>query len=174
MLFTFSLDDIVDLRLASHCVFDGQFRGVVVVLVNLRIVGRFPVDENAADDDVFIGLVFRDHAFGNAVNDCTSDCRLCRAEHLHGLLGAFDRHFRDHDRSRFANQVRRDDGEQARVAGTLCRECVGKSHAHWTVLIANEQIDVGDFIAVANEAFADKHGHVCLAWREGKYLLGMV
>src|SRR5262245_24102122 len=37
-------------RLALHRAGDGQLGGVVVVLVDLRVVLGFPVDEHAADD----------------------------------------------------------------------------------------------------------------------------
>ena len=50
--------DLVDLRLVLHGPLDGQLGGVVVVLVDLGVVLGFPVDEDAADDDEVVGLVF--------------------------------------------------------------------------------------------------------------------
>src|SRR5436190_21626478 len=47
--------DLVDLGEALHGVLDGHLGGLVVVLVDLGVVLRVPVDEHPADDHVLFG-----------------------------------------------------------------------------------------------------------------------
>src|SRR5262245_13426015 len=61
----FAGNDFVDRRLAPHRVLDRVLRGRVVVVVDLLVVRRFPVDENAADADKIFGLLLRDYALGH-------------------------------------------------------------------------------------------------------------
>lgn len=152
-------DDLVDLRLIAHGTLDGQFRGFVVVLVDLAVVGRVPVNEHAADDHILVGLVLGNDPCRDAVGHSASHGRLSRPEHLNRLLGAFDRHLGDHHRRRLANQVRRDDRQQARVAGALVGQRIGKCRADRAILVADEQVDVRYFVAIANQCFANVHSH---------------
>ena len=43
---------------------------------------------------------------------------------------------------------------------------VGKRHAYRAVLFANQQINVGDFISLADQRFTDVHRHGSLSWGE--------
>lgn len=138
MPFALPLDDLVDLRLARHGVLDRGLRRVVVELVNLFVVGRFPVDEDAADDHIVVGLLLGNHPVRHAVDDRTSDGLLGRAEHLHRLLRALDRDLRDHHGRGFADQIRRNHGQQATVAGALIRERAGERDADRAGLVADQ------------------------------------
>jgi serine/threonine-protein kinase len=151
--------NLVDFRLVFHGSLDGELGGLVVVLVNLAVVLGLPVDEHAADDDQVIDLGLADGPLRDAVGDGLGHGRLSRAEHLHRLGRALDRHLGDEDRGRLAQQVRRQHGQQVRVPLFLVRQRRGESRAHGAVLRANQQINVGDLVAFANQRLADEHGH---------------
>jgi hypothetical protein len=65
---------------------NGLLGGLVVVVVDLLVVARFPVDEHADHDAVVVGLVARNHAALDRVDHGAGHGGLRRAEHLHGLL----------------------------------------------------------------------------------------
>jgi hypothetical protein len=58
------------------------------------------------------GLILRNDSLGHAIGNGHCDRMLSGAEHLHGLLGAFDRHFVEQNGRGLAHQVWRDQGEQ--------------------------------------------------------------
>ena len=43
------------------------------------------------------------------------------------------------------------------MARGLIGQGIGERHANWPVFRPDEQIDVGNFIAIADQTFADKH-----------------
>src|SRR5262249_4478614 len=129
--------------------------------------GRVPVDEHTTDDHVLLGLVLGDDAGGDRVDDGAGDGRLGRAEHLDGLLGPLDGHLGDHDRGRLANDVRADDGQETGVPGRLVGPGVGERGPDGAVLVADQEVDVGDFVAVADQGFTDEHGHGETPWVSG-------
>ena len=117
---------------------------------------------------------------GDAVGHGLGDGVLGGAEHLHGLLHALDRHLGDQHRRRLGDQVRGQHGQQVGVPGRLVRQGVGEGDADRAVLLADQEVDVGDLVALADQCFADVHedvaGHavavlpgcvVCLNRRNG-------
>src|SRR5262249_53265299 len=76
-----------------------------------------------------------------------------------GLLRALDRDLGDEDGGGLYGQVGREDGEEIRVALALAGESVGKGVADGAVFAADQEVDVSDFVAFADEGFADVHGH---------------
>ena len=109
-----------------------------------------------ADEDV-VGLVDRDHALGDRIRNGLGDAMLRRAEHLHGLLGALDRHLVEQDRVGLAQQVRRDDREQRREAVLVVDERVGEGELGRRAARTHDQVDMRDFVAVADQRLADQH-----------------
>ena len=45
----------------------------------------------------------------------------------------------------------------------LVGQGVGERDADRAVLVADQQVDVGDLVAVADQGFADEHGHECVS-----------
>jgi hypothetical protein len=45
------------------------------------------------------------------------------------------------------------------VAGALTRQGVGESRSHRTILAADQQVDMSDFIPFADQGFPDEHRH---------------
>ena len=70
------------------------------------------MDENADADEEIVGLVLGNDSLGHAIGHCHGDGMLSRAEHLHGLLGALDRHFVEQNGRGLGQQVWRHDREQ--------------------------------------------------------------
>src|SRR5436190_2214978 len=62
-------EDFVDLRFALHGPLNRQLGGLVVVLVDFRVILGLPVDEHAADDHQVFRLALGYDALGNAVGD---------------------------------------------------------------------------------------------------------
>src|SRR5437763_1761652 len=79
------LENFIDFRFAAHGPLDGELGGLVVVLVNLFFAFRFPVDENAADDNEIFGLVLGNDACGDTVGYGLGYRLLRRPEHLDRL-----------------------------------------------------------------------------------------
>src|SRR5687767_12078416 len=79
-------DDFRRGRLAGEGALDGFLRRRVVVVVDLLIVGRVPVDEDADHDAVVIQLVLRNDARLDGVDHSAGHGRLGGTEHLHRLL----------------------------------------------------------------------------------------
>ena len=158
------LDDLGGLRLALDGARDGFLGRLIVVLLDLLVVVGFPMDEHADRDEQVIGLGERDHAFGDRIGDGLGDAGLRRAEHLNGLLGVLDGDLVEEDRVRLGQQVRRDDGEQRGEAVLVVDEGIGESRLGGAAARSDQQVDVGDFIAFADERLADHElvdqGHV--------------
>jgi len=157
--FFFAGDHLVSSGLAGHGVGDGHLGGFVIELIDLLVVLGFPVDENAADDDEVFGLVLGNDAGFDLVGDRLGDGGLGGAEHLDGLLGTLDRDLRDQNGRGLDGQIGREDGEEIRVAFALTRQSVGEGVADRAVLAADEQINVRDLVAFADQCLADVHGH---------------
>ena len=81
--------------------------------------------------------------------------RLRRAEHLHRLRGALDRDLVGHERVGLRGQVGRNDREEVRVALALVEQSLGERLADGPVLRANQQVDVSDLVALADERLAN-------------------
>src|SRR5437762_11390611 len=84
-------DHLVDGRLLAERALDRLLRRLVVEIVNLLVVARIPVDEHTDHHAVVVGLVLRDDAARDRIDDGARHGRLRRAEHLRGLLRALDR-----------------------------------------------------------------------------------
>ena len=81
---------------------------------------------------------------------------LRRAEHLHRLLGALDRHLVEHDGRGLDSEVRRDDREQRREAVLVVDERVGERGLGGAAARPDDEVDVRDFVALADQRFADQ------------------
>lgn len=101
----FFLNHLLNARLVLHRTGDCQLGRVVVVLKDLLVIIRIPVDEHAADDAQFFGLIFGDDTGGDRICNSLGNGVLGWAEHLDGLFCAFDRNFRNHDGSWFDRQI---------------------------------------------------------------------
>ena len=82
-------------------------------------------------------------------------------------LAPFDRDLGDHHGRRLGQQVRREHGQQVRVAFALAGQGVGERVADGAVFAADQEVDVGDLVAFACECFTDKHAHMGLLGRSG-------
>ena len=120
------------------------------------------MDEDTADDDEVFGIPLGDHAVGHAVSNSLGDRSLGGSEHLHRLLRSLDRDLRDHDRGRLDGDIRRQHREEVGVTLALPGQRVGKGRTHRTILAADQQIDVGDLVALTVERLTNKHRHLCL------------
>src|SRR5262245_11411594 len=79
-------DNLAGARFALDGARDRFLHSLVVVLLNLLVVGRVPMDENTHTDEQIVGFIGRNGSVGHAVGDRFRDRVLCRAEHLNGLL----------------------------------------------------------------------------------------
>ena len=122
-------DHFVSAWLALHGAGDRELGGIVVVLENLLVVGRFPVNEDATDDAQLFGLVLGNNPFSDGVSDRLGNGVLCGAEHLNRLLGTLDRDLGDHDGCWLHGQIRGQHGQQVAVTVALVREGVGERNA---------------------------------------------
>ena len=57
-------------------------------------------------------------------------------------------------------QVGREHGQQVGVPFALAGECVGERVADRAFFVADQEVDVGDFVSFASQCFSDKHAHV--------------
>ena len=80
--------------------------------MNLLVVGRLPVNEDANAYEDVVGLILRNDALRHAVGDGLGNGMLRRAEHLQGLFGALDGHLVEQNGRWLAKQIRRHHGEQ--------------------------------------------------------------
>ena len=147
-------------RIVGHGPLDRLLGGLVVVLLDLGVVLGQPVDEDATDDHQVVGLVGGNRALGQTICHGLGDALLRRTEHLHGLIGSLDCHLGDHHRRRFHGQVRGEHSQQIDVAGRLIGQGVGERGSNRTILVTDQQIDVGNFIALAHQGFANIKRHV--------------
>ena len=142
--------------LALEGALDRLLGGLVVVLVDLLVVGRFPVDEDAHQDAVVVGLVLRDHARGDRVDHGARHRRLRGAEHLDRLLGALDRHLVEEDGVGLGGQVGRHHRQERREAVLVVREGVHERLSRRTALGSDDEVDVGDLVAFPDQRFTDE------------------
>ncbi|CAG9261580.1 hypothetical protein PUN4_390020 [Paraburkholderia unamae] len=138
-------------RFAVHRALDRLARGLVVVLLNLLVVLRLPVNEHAHAQEQVVGFGLRDRAVLHAVRHRERDRVLRRSEHLHGLARALDRHFVEQDRVRLGEQVRCDDCKQRCEAILIVGERVAKCGFRSRTSRSDQQVDVRDFVAIADE-----------------------
>ena len=66
----------------------------------------------------------------------------------------------DQDRCRLGDQVRGQDGQQVGVPGRLVCQGIGKRQSHRTFLLADQQVDVGDLVAFAEQGLTNVHDDV--------------
>ena len=145
--------------LAGHGALDGELSRLVVVFVNLLVIGGGGVNEHTADDAEVFAFTLRDDAIGDAVSNGLGDGGLGGAKHLDGLAHALDRDLGDHDGRWLHGQVGGDHGEEVGVTFALTGEGVGERVADGAILAADEEVDMCDFVAFTDKAFADVHGH---------------
>src|SRR5258706_13119596 len=135
---------------------DRFLRRLVVVVVDLLVVRRLPVNEHADHDAQVVGLVLRDDAALDRINHRPGHGRLSRSEHLDRLLGALDRDLVEQDRVRLGRQVRRDDGEEGRETVLVVRQRVAKCGARGPRFGTDDQVDMGNLVAVADQRLTKK------------------
>src|SRR4051812_11053239 len=154
-------EDVAHAGLVGEGARDRLLRGLVVVVEDLLVVSRFPVDEDAADDAEVVDVALADHALADRVDDGTSHGRLGGPEHLHRLGGALDRHLVRKDRVRLSGEVGRDHREQVRVPLLLVDEGVRERLADRPALGADQEVDVRDLVALADERLSNqqRRGH---------------
>src|SRR6185437_4565784 len=135
-----------------------------VVVLDLRVVGSFPVDEHANADVEVVGFSSRDNAFGNRILNGLCNAVLSRSEHLNGLTGVLDGDLVVKDRVRLAGEVRCDDGEKRREAVLVVRQRVAECRFSGRATRAHEKVDVRDLVAITDERLAEKYfvdlGHI--------------
>ena len=68
-------DHLSDLRLAVHGAGDGFLCCAIIEVLNLLIVGRLPVDENADTDEEIVGLILGNDFLGHAVGNRLATAR---------------------------------------------------------------------------------------------------
>ena len=105
-------DNLGSLWFATDGSCDRFLHRAIVVVLNLLVVGRLPVNEDANAYEDVVGLILRNDALRNAVGDCLGDGMLGRAEHLQGLFGALDGYLIEQNGRWLAEQIRRHHGEQ--------------------------------------------------------------
>ena len=143
-------------RLAGDGALDSLLGRLIVELLDLLVVFRLPVDEDADADEQVVGLLDRDRAVGDAVGDGLGDRMLRRAEHLHGLLGALDGDLVEHHGRGFGHEVRRDHREERGKAVFVVGQSRGEGRFRGAAARPDDEVDVGDLIAVADQRLADK------------------
>src|ERR1700674_3061220 len=143
------------LGLAGHRAGERLLCGAIIVILGLLVVGRIPMDEDPDADEEIVRLGFRNDAFGDAVGDRLSHRVLRRPEHLHGLLGALDGHLVEQNRRGLGEQIRSDHREQRGEAFLVVRQRMRECGFGCASARSDQQIDVGDLVAVADERFTD-------------------
>ena len=149
-------DHFADAGLTLHRTGDRELGGVVVVLENLPIVSRFPVNEDATNDAQRFGLILGNDPFGNRVSNGLGNSVLGWTKHLNGLLGTLDRDFGDHHGRWLNGQVRGQNGQQVAVTMALIGEGIGKCDADRTRLVSDQQVDVSNLIAFTGQSFTNE------------------
>ena len=113
------------------------------------------MDEHADADEHVVGLRRRDRALRHRVGNRHRHRVLRRAEHLHRLLGVLDRHLVKEDRVRLHRQVRRDDRQERGEAVLVVGQRMGKRRLGGAAARPDDEIDMGDFVALADQRLAD-------------------
>jgi hypothetical protein len=145
------LKHLVHSRLTLECPGDGLLHRLVIVLIDLLVVLGLPVDEHTHQDAEVVGLGLGDDAFADRVHHRARHRRLSRPEHLHRLLGALDGHLVEEQRVGLGRKVRRHDGQQSGEAILVVGQRAGKCRAGRPGLRPDDQVDVGDLVAIADE-----------------------
>ena len=109
------------------------------------------MDEDADADEEIVGLVLRNGAVGDAVGHGLRHRMLRRPEHLNRLLGALDGHLVEQDGVRLAGHVRRENGQQRGEAVLVVRQGVAEGVLCRAAARADDQVDMGNFIALADQ-----------------------
>ena len=115
------------------------------------------MDEYADANEDVVSFSSGDHAFGNRVLNGLGNAVLCRSEHLNGLTGVLDGNLVVQNRVRLAGEVRSDDGEERRKAVLVVRQRVAERCFSSRTARTDNEVDVRDFVAVADERFADHY-----------------
>src|ERR1700730_6650694 len=149
------LQHLTRVRLAGDRALDRELRRFVIEVLDLLVVARFPMDEDADADEEVVGFGDRDGAVLDAIGDGRGDAALRRTEHLHRLLGVLDGDLVEHHGARLAHQVGTDDREQSVDAFALTGERVAERSLRRAAARADDQVDVGDFVAVSDQGFTD-------------------
>src|SRR5690606_18618624 len=144
-------------RLAGDRALDSFLRSAAVVVLDLGVVGCFPVDEHANADEHVISFVSGNDAFGNSVLNGPSNTGLSRAKHLNGLTGVLDGDLVEHHGARLARQVWSDHCKQRRETVLVVGEAVAESSFSGGATRTDDQVDVRDFITVTDERLANQN-----------------
>src|SRR6266542_260936 len=131
------------------------FGRAVVVVVDLLVVARLPVDENPDHQRQVVGLPAGDGAVGDTVHHGFRDRGLRGTEHLDSLARALDRDLVEHDGVRLRRYVGREHCEQPVVPRGLRRQPLRECRADWAVLRTDHQVDVGNLVAITDQRFTD-------------------
>ena len=115
------------------------------------------MDEHADADEQVVRFVGGDRAVFDTICHGHGDATLGRAEHLHGLLGALDRDLVEHHGRRLGGEVGRHHREQRGETVLVVGQRVGERRFGGGAAGADEQVDVGNFVAVTDQRFTDKH-----------------
>src|SRR5690606_455512 len=113
-------------RLAGDSASDRFLRCAIVVVLDLRVVGSFPVDEDADEDVKIVSFSSRNDAFSNRVLNGLGNAVRGGADHLDGLTGFLDGDLVEQNRVGLAEQVRRDNGEEGGEAGLVVGQRVAE------------------------------------------------
>ncbi len=148
-------DHLRGLGLAGHRARERLLGGAIIVILDLLVIGRIPMDEHPDADEEIVRLGFRDDAFGDAVGDRLGHRMLRRPEHLHGLLGPLDGHLVEQNRRRLAGQVWGHQRKQRGEAFLVVRQGIRERGLGCAAARSDQEIDVGDLVAFADERFTD-------------------
>ena len=157
MDFFFARDHFVSTWLVLHRVGDRHFGRFVIVFVDLLVIVGSWVNEHAAyADQVFRFVLGDDSSFDRIGNSAGYGC-LSWAKHLDRLFHPFDGNFGDHHSRWLNRQVRCQYRQQVCVTFALSCQCRSKCGSNWSVLAADHQVNMSDFVPVASQCFTNIH-----------------
>src|SRR5215470_17856797 len=138
-------------RLSLDGASDRFLSSTIVEILDFLVVVRFPMDENANADEDIVRLGLRNYALRNAIRHRLRDRVLGRPKHLYRLLGALDRHLVEQDGCGLAKEVWPYHRQKRREAVLIVREGVRERRFGCAAARTHDEIDMGNFVAVAYE-----------------------
>ncbi len=124
------------------------------------------MNEHTDADEQIVSLGCRNEAFRNRIGNGLGDGVLGRAEHLHRLLGALDRHLVEQHRVGLGRQIGRDHRQQGGEPVLVVGQAVAKRSLDRTAARTDQQVDVSDFVPIADQRLAHTNfgdlGHLLL------------
>ena len=148
-------DDLLWRWIAYNSALDCLLGGLIVEFLNFLVVVGIPMDEHTDANEEVVGLVRRYDPACDTIGHRLGDAALRRAEHLDGLLSVFDGYLVKQDRRGLAHEVWCDHGEQGGKTILVVGERVGKCRFRRAAPRSDHEIDVSNFVAIADERFAD-------------------